>query len=439
MRWLLVLVALFGCSDKPNERKKTEVKLAAGPVPVNLVIVDTKSLNTLATAKDFVVVDVRGILRFGHVVDSPTPFAGDLVERKRNTAGNIFVGGDGDTFAVLARDTSAFAIVLADGGAPASATVRDGIDVHGTRPSFLAANAGNTVVPYRFGAEPWEDDDATRVNPNRLDELPATLTDGVIVEFESSTITASLVTALVALADRGVKRVRLHRMMGWGGIPRRSVKLKGAAADDDVFSDDRSTVTNGEPRIEGTTTTHAILTFVNSVNTRFRYCFEMKEPPANAGTIELAFDVDTSGVATNVSAKGIDDAIASCIAGSIDRGDVLVPRDDVKTSGHVVVPLVFTRESTPKPVEPSKEGTGWWCWSGRDSIGPIGTCTRDEIECVADIDHYNEMMQKLENPEMNAICKQQKIAYEHSQTKPLPTQALCKATPPKGEKCRAIK
>jgi len=115
-----------------------------------------------------------------------------------------------------------------------------------------------------------------------------------------------------------------------------------------------------------------------------------------------------------------------------------VPTDGVDGPAHATVPIGFGHgEETAVVATPEKKVSGWWCWIHQD--GSVGMCAREHDECEATRTGFNQTAENLGDVASKNECKQQKTAWETESSRPLPTQAMCKAARDKGETCRQLK
>ncbi|HEX5059578.1 MAG TPA: hypothetical protein VFV99_09475 [Kofleriaceae bacterium] len=447
LRMLFVACTLlaFACSDsKPAKKKKekpTDVALTAGPVPVTLAKLDAKRLRPITSIKEFVIIDPKGALSVGAPKAGAPPWVGEPADRWHDRTG--FLEYDLDSFGTLSRDSSATALILADATTPARLTLTSGIQAYGYKPVALAAGAANTAVLYQFGGEPWADWDKRAdltLRTDQLDKLAGQKPHTVLLQFTDATTTGELLEALTAVAETGAEQVRLHRMMGWGAIaPADIVWVRNAVADDDIITEgEPATVTIAEAKVDGKVKAESVGTAMSSASPRFRYCYE-KSGAKKPGKLELSFDVAQDGSVANAAAKGINAAIESCVAGAIF--DSHVPTDGVEGPAHATVPIGFghgeEKAAAAAAAAAKNKVSGWWCWIHQD--GSVGMCAREQDQCEAQLYGFNQTAESLHDVASTNECKQQKTAWETESSRPLPTQAMCKAARDKGETCRPLK
>lgn len=399
-------IGLLGCSDSKSSGDRG-ASLPAGPVSVTLPNIDANRLRVLTRVGEFVVLDARGNLRWGKPRGGPTPWAGEPAERPRGFGASIHY--EFDSHGKLSSASSATSLILADTATPARITLRDGIQAYSYQSVALAAGAANLAVPYEFGDEPWQDTSRHADLTVRADRFAPITTKPhtVLLQFTDATTTGELLTALTAIAETGAERVRLHRMMGRGEIgPGDIVWVHGPSSDDDEVRPGRPTkIIVENVRVDETLSAHEIQTALLSDLPRFRYCYE-KGGFAQPSTIEVGFDVAANGTIGNVSAKGHDHALESCISGAIqDRRESLVERAGV---GHAAASIVFDRVEVEARKE-SKRNTGFWCWVHQSRRQ--GMCARDQEECEALSTSFNRVAAAAGSSTNTNACNAQKTAW----------------------------
>jgi hypothetical protein len=385
-----------------------------------LANIDAKRLRVLTAVKEFVVLDSRGNVRWGQPKGGPAPWVGEPAERLHGAGYSIQY--DRDSYGMLAPDSLATVVILADTATPAWITLLDGIQAYNYTPVALAAGAANLAVPYEFGGEPWREWDLhadLTVRADRLelgDQEPHT----VLLQFTDTTTTGELLTALTRIAETGAERVRLHRMMGWGEIgPSDIVWVQGPESnDDEIIVGPPAKVTVERVRVADSLAEHRVETVLHSITPRFRYCYE-KSSVVRPGSLELSLEVAADGTIAKTTATGFDRAVDSCVAGAMfDRRMPSGVKD-------VTAVLAFARggdEPTPKD---SKPISGFWCWVHQKDRR--GMCARDKEECEALISSFNQMAPASGESKITNGCKAQKSAWQAGglNTMTYPTKALC--------------
>jgi hypothetical protein len=462
IRWAVAMVALAaaGCSKKASEAPATAEKTAqstvaktdeptlgqlpAGPVPVALPKVAAAEVRAIKTTDAFLVIAADGSRHYGRAAVGDAPYAGMPLVRGDSAFGHLFMDGssehwyaaegevnqDLDAYAELSTAAKTNVIILADAATPARVTIgRWGIENFGYRAIALAANAANTAVPYDFGGEPWSEPAELMYRVAEIADLGKAQPASVLLQITDADTTAALVGALAVLGRAGVKRVRVHRMMGWGQIPVENiVSVRGPTADDDEITDgDAATVAVAEPVVRGGLSAYGTGAALSAMQPRFRYCFEKRRAPKLRGKIQLELDVAADGTISHVKASGLDAKIASCVAGAVFDLDITPAA--IEAAGHVSVAVSFNVAAPAATADPEEKVSGWWCLS----IEGAGVCARYEAQCDAARSGALQVAGAMKGEMSVTECTQQATAWTANNKDYFPTQKEC------GRKCRAVK
>jgi hypothetical protein len=417
--------------------------LPGGPVPVALPALDAAQRRTLSHAGGYLTIDAHGVVRWGLDMTGAKPFVGQVLERDDSAFGQLFpypderghehhafrsdyvVEPDADVFVELTHDAATEVLILADAEAPARITMRRALAAFGRHASTLATGAANTAVLYRSGAEPWTSPDTDPhlvLHVDKLGALAEQHPERVVLELDDDTTTGALVTALGVLGAAGVERVRLHRMMGWGGVPPSEVvQLGDAPADDDWFSSDGPDISVSSATVEGGLEAAGVDSALRAWNARFRYCIETRRRPTLHGDIKISFDVAADGTISHVKATGLDPKIDSCIAGALF--DLDITPLSIHGAGHATAAIAATPHDVPTPQGelPKPTPSGYWCWTD----GDVGLCAHLQEECEVALDAYSRTGASLGEPVHATPCKAQRTAWTSDGEHWQPTKKLC--------------
>jgi hypothetical protein len=393
-----ILVLLAACGSKPTPHDAGPI---VAPSPVALAQVDAAALRPIV-GDAYVVIDASGTARAGQLTAANPTYGGDLV--RRGPENSYTANYDADAFGTLTRHGEANVLVLADATAPARIALWF-IARHLQPDTALAANDSSHALSYRFGANPAK--------------------DAKVVEITDTSTTGELLAALGKLAAAGVTSVRVHRMMGWAGVPASEVvDLAGPTADDDVFGPGPpAKIEVSIPEVDGDLRSPGVQTALYADTPRFRYCFEKSGTTLAGGVLELSFDVTDGGAIANAAATGLTPEIQSCVAGAIF--DLVIDPDAARGAGHVNVQLAINVTQVDDAA-PMAKARAYWCWQADE----VGLCAPTEETCDASRDGYENTGL---NPDAHASpCKRQKSAWRNDSAV-FPTKKLC------GTGCKEIR
>ncbi|MBV8761562.1 MAG: hypothetical protein JO257_29980 [Deltaproteobacteria bacterium] len=455
--WATLLV-VGACGKKQDQQAPPAAKgsahpagapLVAGPVPVSLPPLEPAQRRTLTSASNgFLTIDAQGVVRWG--LEPKAGYAGEVLQRDDSPFAQLFpypddrghehhafrsdgtVEAEVDVVGELTDDASTEVIVVADAAAPARITLRRALAGLQKHAVTLAGGAANTAVKYRFGVKPTQGETSDIVvHVGHLEPMPAQRPAHALLEIGDDTTTGDLVKALGVVGAAGVPEVRIHRVMGWGGVGPGSGEEVGPMSSDDVvhaegFAD---TTHLDDATVNGGLSAAGVSSSLRAWRPRFKYCYEARGMAKLHGTVKLAFDVGADGAISNAKATGLDAKVDSCVAQSVL--DLDITPTAISSAGHVAVEIEYTPVGgvDPDPDEKARaRKDGYWCYVDNEVSG----CERNEELCNEVRDVYTKLMTQRGMPAKPTDCKRQKTAWTSDGNSFNPTRDLC------GKSCREV-